>query len=309
MSSDRPTMNSAPSGFGYGSTHGAAAVSLGSMPPSCPTSRRISRFRGVWRLWAVVAVVALAVGACSGVASEQSSVVLEPATSVDVSDLDTSVRAAVGMLLDSPGIVIEQTEEIDGVVAARLWMEFRPGSGDFVSVESVDTLVRSRVLDRDGGVLTAATVVVDDSRFQAVSASPDMPLSASIPWQVVYEDLPEADSDPLPTFVDVRDMAEGEYNSDLSVSDAYRRDLTSGATHWILVTPFGEGTTTQQWLIGPDGILQTYTVAFEGHATALEGPIGLPSKVHIGFTPVDPSDHISQPTVGDPLDLDDGTLP
>ncbi len=113
----------------------------------------------------------------------------------------------------------------------------------------------------------------------------------------------------MPIFVDVRDMAEGEYNSDLSVSDAYRRDLTSGAAQWILVSPFGEGTSTQRWLIGTDGILETYTVAFEGHATALDGPKGLPSKVHMEFTPVDPSDRISQPTVGDPLDLDDDTLP
>jgi hypothetical protein len=118
-----------------------------------------------------------------------------------VSDLDASVRGATRALLDSSGINIEQTEEVGGVVASQLWMDYRPKSGDFMSVESVDTLVRSRALDEDGGVLTTATILVDHSRFEAVAASPDMPLSASTPWHVVYEDLPEGDSRPILTFI------------------------------------------------------------------------------------------------------------
>lgn len=224
-----------------------------------------------------------------------------------VSDLDASVRGATRALLDSSGINIEQTEEVGGVVASQLWMDYRPKSGDFMSVESVDTLVRSRALDEDGGVLTTATILVDHSRFEAVAASPDMPLSASTPWHVVYEDLPEGDSRPILTFIDLTDMADGEYTSNSTANDAYRRDSTSGATEWMLISPLGEGTSTQLWLIGADGILEAYTVAFEGHTRALDGPKGLPSKVHLAFTPVDASDPIAQPTVGNPLD--DDSLP
>jgi hypothetical protein len=134
-----------------------------------------------------------------------------------------------------------------------------------------------------------------------------MPLSASTPWHVVYEDLPEGDSRPILTFIDLTDMADGEYTSNSTANDAYRRDSTSGATEWMLISPLGEGTSTQLWLIGTDGILEAYTVAFEGHTRALDGPKGLPSKVHLAFTPVDASDPIAQPTVGNPLD--DDSLP
>jgi len=256
------------------------------------------------RLWGAIVVLVLASSACAGDVTEQSSVVLKPVAIVDVSDLDASVQEAAGVLLNSPGIVVEQIEEIDGVVASRLRMDYRPESGDFSSVESVDTLVRSRGLDQDGGVLSTATIVADDSRFEAVAASPDMPRSASNPWHIVYEDLPEADLDTLPTFIDARDVAKGEYNSDLAASDAYHRANTSG-DQWILVSPFGAGTATQRWLIGADGALAEYTVAFEGHTSALDGPKGLPTRVQLLFTPSDQSDPIGPPTLGAPLELDD----
>lgn len=278
--------------------------------PGCTgmTSAKQSRFVDVRRLWAIAVVVFVA-GACSGDTSEPSSLALDPATRAMASDLDTSVRGATRMLLDSSGIDIEQTEEVDGVVASQLWMDYRPQSGDFVNVESVDTLIRSRALDEDGGVLTTATILVDDSLFEAVAASPDMPPSASTPWHVVYEDLPEGDSDPMLTFIDLEDMADGQYTSDPTANDAYRRDSKSGAIEWILISPLEEGTSTQRWLIGTDGILKAYTVAFEGHATALDGPKGLPSEAHLAFTPVDPSGPIAEPSVGNPLELDDDTLP
>lgn len=260
-----------------------------------------------WRGAAVIAMVVL-VGACSGEASEPSSIVLEPAARVTVSDLDTTVRVASAGLLDLAGIEIVQVEEVDGVVASRLWMDFRPRSGEFVRIESVDNLVRSRGRDEDGGVLTSAAVLVGDSLFQAATGSAEMPQVASTPWQAKRAD-PERPDDAVPMFIDLRGMAAGEYTSDQTALDSYRRDTSSGGTEWILVSSFREGTMAQRWLVDAAGNLDTYSVVFEGVGPALDEPRGLPSKVRVMFTPVAEPEPIAEPTVGEPLELDNGSIP
>lgn len=261
------------------------------------------------RCWSAVVAMALMAGACSGERLESAPIVIEPAASVTASDLDAAVRVASAALLDVAGIEVVQVEEVDGVVASRLWMDYRPEFGEFVAIESVDTLIRSRGRDEDGGVLTTTSIFVGNSLFQAVAGSADMPQAASTPWQAKDRVDPEEAHDFLCPFIDLTGMAAGEYTSDRTALDTYRRETASGGTEWILVSPFGEGTTTQRWLIDEKGNLETYSVAFEGDRTALDGPEGVPSTVQVTFTPIGGADPIAEPTVGEPLELDDGTVP
>lgn len=261
---------------------------------------------------AVIALMALLLGQVPdvGLGPSQSAAPSPSATSATFDELEAAVTAATERLAEG-AVEGRQTFHIEEYLASATWFDWRPG-GDHVVITREDIDVSAPWwADPDGEPLTVGERI--DTRISVVVGGA-LYRSEGGAW--VVEDPPRG---PLTWGVgmlsgEIPAVGATEPDAEVRVT---RRDLEDGGELWTLELSEDGDTLTGEWLIGADGVLDSYTVngpqlTIAGTDVALTPYQGQPTggaRSVFEFTPVENPEPIEPPDTESEPDAADVGLP
>jgi len=249
---------------------------------------------------AVLAAVVILLGQNPNVGPGPSPSAEASATAASVEELEAAVSAATERLAEAPGVEGVHTSMIEEYLGSAGWFDWRPNGDQVVVLRRDVDVMTPWWMDPDGEPLTVGervetniTALVGDRFYRTEDGAwvvsdradaPRGPLSYAtglLSGEMPAVPPPTLDAEPIVT----------------------RRDDAGGGEIWTLEISQDEGTTTLEWLIGPDGTLAS--IASEGVDVTLAPTENLgtgSTRFTIEFTAHDDPEPIPTPDVDAPPD-------